>query len=99
MNNLASLLQRRGKPEEAALMFKELLDGCTAALPPGHCYTAIFQSNYGDCLIDLGRFDEAQTVLVAAQSALEKALGPKHDRVTKNIGRMERLERTRAEHP
>ena len=45
-------------------------------------------NQYGECLLRLGRFDEAEPLLIKTQTALFKALGPKHELVTKARSRL-----------
>ncbi len=91
MNNLATLYQRRGKLAEADALFLELLDLCGQSLPPDHPYAAIFSNNYGDCLIDLGRLDEAEKRLLSSQRVLESKFGIEHPRSVKGRARLVRL--------
>jgi eukaryotic-like serine/threonine-protein kinase len=91
MNNLAMLLQRRGKPDEAERLYLELLPLCEQNLPPEHYVTAIFRSNYGDCLTDLARFADARRELDASQKVLDAFFKPEHARAQKGRARLERL--------
>ena len=91
MNNLATLYQRRGKLTEADALFKELFDLCGQSLPPDHPYAAIFSNNYGDCLTDLGKFDEAESRLLSSQAVLESKFGKDHARSVKGRTRLVKL--------
>ncbi|MGE3108468.1 MAG: tetratricopeptide repeat protein [Phycisphaerales bacterium] len=91
MNNLAMLQHSRGELEEARALYVELLDLCGQSLPADHYYVAIFRNNYGDCLTDLRRFDDAERELLSSTEVLEKSLGAGHARTIKAYGRLRRL--------
>lgn len=91
MNNLATLYHRRGKLAEADALFREVLDLCGQALPPGHPYTAIFTNNHADCLTDLGRYEEAEAGLLQSLEWIEAAFKPGHPRQVRAVERLVRL--------
>jgi serine/threonine protein kinase len=92
INNLAMFLQEKaGRPGEALGLYEELMGLCAASLPSDHYAAAIFRSNYGSCLAALGRREEAERELLAAQGVLEKALGAGHARSVKNAARLAAL--------
>ena len=66
--------------EEAATLFATTIAGARESLPEGHWYTGVFLTKYGMCLINLGRFDEAETTLDEAHQILSASLGADHDR-------------------
>lgn len=94
-NNLAMLLQRTGRPEEAIEFYDKLIDRVSMVLPATHRYRAIFENNRGDCLTDLGRFDEAERVLTESRANLIAAFGDEHERVGRANDRLARLEAAR----
>jgi len=91
MNNLAMYYQTRGKPELAEPLYVEVLALCDKTLPPEHLYTALFRNNYGECLVDLGRFEEAEGRLLRSLAVLEAGFGPAHARTQKAFARMVKL--------
>ncbi len=91
MNNLAMLYQARGRYAEASTLYEELLGLCAQSLPADHYYVAIFRNNYGDCLTDLKRYEEAERELVGSHGVLERSFGAKHTRTQKGIVRLKRL--------
>ncbi|MBL8747213.1 MAG: serine/threonine protein kinase [Phycisphaerae bacterium] len=91
LNNLASILQRKGNLSESQRLFDELVRGAEAALTSDHYLTAVFKSNYGDCLREMKRFEEAEAQLLAAQATLSEKLGAGHARTVKNAGRLRKL--------
>ncbi len=91
MNNLAMLLQKRGDLAQAEAQYRELIALCESALPPDHVYTAMFRSNYGECLGLMGKRDEARRVLGASVEVLEKKLGSEHARTVKARERLAAL--------
>ena len=48
----------------------------------------VFQGNFGRCLTELGRFDEAESLLVPAYQGLRDSLGPQHQLTHKTLGRV-----------
>lgn len=93
MNNLAMLLQKRGDLTLAEEQYRELISLCESALPPDHIYTAIFRSNFGECLGLIGKRDEATKVLQVSLEVLEKKVGPDHARTIKARERLATLAR------
>ncbi|MCC6320292.1 MAG: serine/threonine protein kinase [Phycisphaerales bacterium] len=91
LNNYAMLLQRLGRPAEAEPIYRELLPLCDAGLPAGHYICAIFRNNFGDCLTDLRKFDEAEHELLRSQRELEAFFKPPHARIDKGRARLARL--------
>lgn len=91
LNNYAMLLQRLGRPAEAEPIYRELLPLCDAALPAGHYICAIFRNNFGDCLTDVRKFDEAEHELLRSQRELEAFFKPPHARIDKGRARLARL--------
>ncbi len=88
LNNLAMLLLTDDRAADAEPLFTELLDMCRSTLPEGHYYTAIFETNYALCLIDLQRYDDAQDLLLSALPRLSEALGDTHQRTLTTIERL-----------
>jgi tetratricopeptide (TPR) repeat protein/predicted Ser/Thr protein kinase len=69
-NTLARVLKDEGKLAEAADIWRQLVEvEAPENLPANHQYTLVFQTNYGRCLIDLERFEEAEQELVAVLDA------------------------------
>jgi len=79
-NNLAMLLMKRKRPQDAIVEFDALDAWMRANLPADHPYLAILASNRGECLMQLGRWDEARQVLDGAHRALAAKFGAKHER-------------------
>ena len=75
------------------MQYRELIALCESALPPDHIYTAIFRSNFGECLGLIGNRDEARKVLEASVVVLEKKVGPDHTRTIKARERLATLGR------
>lgn len=92
INNLAMLLMSNGDPEAAEPLFDELLAMCDAMLPEGHYYTALFRNNHAECLMMLGKLDEARDALDRSHPVLVRTFGEQHARTLKSQGRIERLD-------
>lgn len=75
--NLADLILRQGKTEEAAALLKHTLDDPTfAAARIGGIYRSALQLNLARALRNLGRYGEALPLAQAAVATSEKILGP-----------------------
>jgi tetratricopeptide (TPR) repeat protein len=88
MNNLAMLLMKRGRAAEAEPIFAEILALSEGRLPPGHYFDAIIRNNYGECLAELGRYEDAERELLASQATLTEFFKPGHTRVVKGLQRL-----------
>ena len=79
LNNLASLHVRLGRPEQAEEEYRDLLSSADAVLPEQHWLLRVFERNYGECLTALGRFDEAERLLLGSFAALRESHGLEHE--------------------
>ncbi len=70
LSNLAMSLEARGDPVAAQSLYQEALLIYEKGLPPGHPRTANAQAGLGKTLTQLGRFAEAEPLLLAAWDAL-----------------------------
>lgn len=77
LNNRASLLVLLDRAAEAEPLYIEI-GAAAGVLPAGHWMQRIFDRNYGECLTALGRFEEAEPLLLESFSALQAALGEQH---------------------
>lgn len=84
MCDLASLRTDQGKLEKAAEMFEQAL----TTKSEGLFVLARIRSEYGHCLIRLGRYNDAKRVLAAAYDAYQKALGRNHDKTKRIASRL-----------
>lgn len=96
-NNLAMLLMKRGKVEEAAVVYDELLTMAVPKAPTGDLYVAIFRNNYGECLTKLGRLIEADEQLTQSHAALVDVLKEGHPRLINSEKRRAELAAARRE--
>ncbi len=87
-NNLAMLLTRQGRFQEAQGEFEALLKAALATLPEEHAYVAIFRSNFGSCLVQAGKPAVAVPLLEAAYPVLERAMGAEHRRTRDAASRL-----------
>lgn len=88
---LGRLLSKRGDAADAEPMLREAVDIAQRTLPPGHPYILVFRNNLGGCLMELARYDEAETELLASYEGLRDALGPEHAMTQGAIGAMIKL--------
>ena len=93
MNNLAMLLVKRDKLEEAGQIYAELVALCDQHAPANYTACAIFRNNYGECLTKLGRFEEAEGSLKSSQVQLTAVFKEGHPRVQRGAQRLANLYR------
>jgi len=79
-------------------MLQEYVDAVRAApaTPPSEGMAAALLV-HGDCLMGLGRFDEAEQSLLEAKRAFEQALGPDHPAVARTARMLFELDAKRGE--
>ena len=87
-NNLTALLIDTHRAGEAVPLFLGLIETAQRALPPGHWMTSYFRGVYGGCLTELGRYDEAESLLLASYEDLEASLGDEHQLTRKTRRRV-----------
>jgi serine/threonine-protein kinase len=78
MTLLASLLIDTGHFEEALSLGKDAKAVWTKALAPGHWRTASAEAVEGAALAGLGRYDEAEKMLLASYGVLHEDKGAAH---------------------
>jgi eukaryotic-like serine/threonine-protein kinase len=91
INNLAMLLMKEGKLDEASEQFRDLIQTCEPTVPADHPFLAIFRNNYGECLTRQHVYESAEAELLKSQRVLEKKLGAEHPRTVKGAGRLAAL--------
>jgi serine/threonine protein kinase/tetratricopeptide (TPR) repeat protein len=91
MNNLGLLLLQDGRPEQALPFLQDTLKGLQATTPPDHWIIGASKTYVSQCLIDLGRIDEAEKLLNEAYSMLASKMGEKHDRTRQTAMELARL--------
>ncbi len=91
INNLAMLLMKEGKLDEASEQFRDLIQTCEPTVPADHPFLAIFRNNYGECLTRQHVYEAAEAELLRSQKVLEKKLGAEHARTVKGAGRLAAL--------
>ncbi|MCH8806590.1 MAG: serine/threonine protein kinase [Planctomycetes bacterium] len=82
LTNLARVLADTGDPLAALPHYRRALALRRERLPAGHWKTANTQLGLGSCLVGLGRFEEAEALLVEAYEKMRVALGTRHGRTT-----------------
>ena len=78
---LGRVMLHYNQPAKAEEFLREALDIRRNALPAGHWEIAEIESVLGGSLTQLGRFEEAETLLLASVPILRKAQG-KESRIT-----------------
>ncbi len=80
LNKLAESVRADGKAEEAAGFFGEAVRIADRAWPEGHRFRAEFHRNYGACLTELKRYEEAESQLRLSHRLCNRALDSDPDR-------------------
>ncbi|MFH1107767.1 MAG: tetratricopeptide repeat protein [Planctomycetota bacterium] len=93
-NDLADFLREQGCIREAESLFAVLMQLAPQTIPASHWQLGVFQSCFGACLTELGRYDEAETHLLEGYRRLEGALGAFHPRTREAIARLAKLYET-----
>ena len=73
--DLANLKKTRGEIAQAEPLVREALRIKRATLPKDHLEVAMMESFLGGCLTDLGRYDEAEALLVESYPAIRAVNG------------------------
>ena len=90
--NLANvLLLQRTRPDEAETVAKESVEILAGSLPENHWRLAIAKSVWGQALLDLGRFDEAEPLVLEAHPLIETARGKTTASTRESLARVVRL--------
>jgi serine/threonine protein kinase/Tfp pilus assembly protein PilF len=71
----ADFFLRGGEPEEALPLARRAQEIGETSLPPGHPNRPLYQGLTGCCLTALGRFEEAEPLLLGAQQQLAGIVG------------------------
>lgn len=80
MNNLARLLDTTGRAADAEAIYRDLVERARRALP-GQFLTALFERNYAGCLIQLGRPEEAEPLMLSAEKIIVASVPREHPHV------------------
>ena len=78
--NLSNCLLIDGLFEDAIDLARRAVEIGQKSLPPEHPRLALFQAMYGRCLLEAGRYKEAEAPTRAGYENLKKAFGPADDR-------------------
>lgn len=88
--NLAGTLREGGRLEEALALF-ESASQSAAELPAEHRVWPHLKGGYGETLLLLNRFAEAEPLLLDSHAAFENALGAEHPATRRAAERLRRL--------
>jgi serine/threonine protein kinase/Flp pilus assembly protein TadD len=83
---LGRLHMRMEQPEAAEPLLREALDHEQRLLPEGHWRTARVKRLLGACLTALGRYPEAESMLITAYDGLHGALGDRDPQTAQAVG-------------
>jgi serine/threonine-protein kinase len=88
---LGRSLLELGERDAALSRLRDSLALRRESLPEGHWLIAASESVLGDCLGRMGRYAEAEVLLLRSERALEAALGLSHERTQETVQRIVRL--------
>lgn len=86
--SLALILIDKGDPAEAESLLREALELRKRIFPEGHWTMAVDRSVLGECLGLLGRYGEAEPLLLQSYRLLSEKLGKEHRRTKKSLKRI-----------
>jgi len=95
-NNLGQTLQRMGRAAEADALYAELVPIADSVFPESRWQPGVCRIGWANALIDLKRFEEAETLLRQAEATLRKQFGPEHYYPRRAAESLERLRAARA---
>jgi class 3 adenylate cyclase/serine/threonine protein kinase len=81
MSNLALVLQDQDKLAEAEMLLRQAFEIARTRLPQKHWFRGVLQAKYGNCLVRLGRYAEAEEHLLASHAELSDVLDATDARV------------------
>ncbi|ARA94176.1 hypothetical protein AWN76_014115 [Rhodothermaceae bacterium RA] len=87
LSSFGELRTDQGRPE-AMEMLQEALEIREAVLPPGHWQTAETRSALGACLMQQGRYEEAEPLLRQAVQILSERRGARHPVTQRALARL-----------
>ncbi|MBI5765027.1 MAG: serine/threonine protein kinase [Planctomycetes bacterium] len=85
LGNLAKIAADQEDYQTAEPLFRESLAVASKAYPESHPQVGVRASNLGECLAKLGRFTEAEALLLRGHSTLEAKLGSANSRTQELI--------------
>mmetsp|Transcript_3932 Transcript_3932/g.12098 ORF Transcript_3932/g.12098 Transcript_3932/m.12098 type:complete len:625 (-) Transcript_3932:93-1967(-) len=98
LHDLASLLSKRGRHEQAEPLFKRALEIWEDQLGPDHPDVAMALSNLGRLLQAQCKFDGAEPLYKRAVGIAEKTFGPDHPNVATALNNHARLLQAQCKH-
>jgi eukaryotic-like serine/threonine-protein kinase len=84
-NNLGNALKKLGRHAESVEVFETLLKHAGTLVGPDHLHHALFQMNYADGLVQLGRTAPARAAYEQAIPVLRRDLGAEHPRTQRAV--------------
>ena len=83
MYQLGTLLYRQGRNDEAEVRFREAVTNARLTFSEKSPWIGKYMVAHGHVLTKLGRYEDAESELLAAHGILLAALGPKDERINK----------------
>lgn len=88
---IAQRIMADGRLSEAAADYDRLVRISRALFPEANWYVASLAAEYGDCLLQLRRFEPAEPILLASYEDYRASLGDDHARTRAAVKRLARL--------
>ncbi len=85
LQNVADVLEAKGDLAGAERYYRDALDVLTKALPATHWRLGSVRAGYGSCLTKMGRYPEAEALLLTAHDGLKASVGEKNTRTRKAV--------------
>jgi tetratricopeptide (TPR) repeat protein len=91
LSNLGALYARTGRAERADSLLTEALSLAAKLYDENDFMRVALVRKYGECLIDMGRYDQAEAVLLQATDGLERNFGASHTATRRAYSELVRL--------
>ncbi len=84
----ALVMSRSGRSAEADVILRDVIGQFNIASPQSHLLLAIASSIWGECLVALQRYDEAEPLLIESYQTLKTSQGPHNPRTKVALRRL-----------
>ena len=85
---LANALRNVGRHEEAEPNYRLGVEAAARTFPPDHPWHGVFRSTWGDCLVTLERYVEAEQLLLEGHEQTSSVFGEDHERTRQAVQRL-----------
>lgn len=85
------MLVESGRASQAGPIYRDLIKEANVALPQDHWLTHVFRAKYGEQLVAVEQFEEAEAYRLPSYEFLSKKLGTSHNQAVKTRARLAEL--------